>query len=75
MRPPPARATTAHAEILSTHNELIQQLNYGDLIEFAHEVGNALVQESDPRKLARLREMYQSIANEHSLRLTGRPLR
>jgi hypothetical protein len=71
----PALATTAQGQISSPPSNLLQQLSYGDLIEFAHEVGNALVQESNPRKLAKLREMYQNVADEHQLRLTGRPLR
>jgi len=66
-----APVTTAREQISSN---LLAHLNYADLINFAHEVGNALVQESNPSKLFKLRRMYQDIADEHSLRLTGRPL-
>lgn len=69
----PALATTAHD--LTSPRQLLRQLGYEDLVEFAHEVGSALVSELDPRKKYKLRKMYLDAANEHSLRLTGRPLR
>jgi hypothetical protein len=54
---------------------LLQQLTYEDLVQFAHEVGNALVAEYPGWKRIKLRDMYQRIADEHFARLNnGREL-
>jgi hypothetical protein len=68
-----AHASTQQARELSIQRGfdqgLLQQLTYEDLVQFAHEVGNALAAEYPGWKRLKLRDMYQRIADEHYARL------
>lgn len=70
-----AHASIRQAQAQSMKREsvdqvLLQQLTYDDLVEFAHEVGNALAAEYPGWKRIKLRDMYQRITDEHYARLT-----
>lgn len=76
-----ALASTRRAWTASTKREssvnLLKQLSYDDLVQFAHEVGNALAVAGPeaPEHRAQLRHMYQRVADEHYSRLNnGRSL-
>lgn len=65
-------ATTAQMSMRSTlySSHLLRELSYHDLIDFAHEVGSALVEAPEgSMKRHKLRDMYQRVANEHAVRL------
>lgn len=70
-----AHASIHHVQTSSMSREssqgLLQQLTYEDLVQFAHEVGNALAVELPGAKRLKLRQMYQQAANEHHARLNG----